>query len=61
MPEKWTLDQAIKPKKIQNFEADRIIETPEKNVEVYFSTSRRIMIDRKISTFDIPTSEKKKA
>ena len=55
------LDQVIEPKKVQNFEANRIIKTPDKNVEVYFSTSRRIIIDWIISTSDIPTSEKEKA
>ena len=40
----------IEPKEVQNFEVNRIIETPDGNVEVYFSTSRRIMIDRRIST-----------
>ena len=42
-------------------EASRIIETLDGNVEVYFSTSRRIIIDRRISISDIPTSEKEKA
>ena len=61
MSEKWTLDQVIETKEVQNFEANRIIETPDGNVEVYFSTSRRITIDKGISTSDISTSEKKKA
>ena len=50
MPKKWTLDQVIEPKKVQNFEVNRIIKTLDGNVEVYFSTSRRITIDRRIST-----------
>jgi len=49
LPEKWTLSQAVEPQKLEQTEVQSVSETPEGDVEVTFSSKRKVFIQSRPS------------
>lgn len=49
LPEKWTLTQAVEPQNLEQTEVQSVTETPDGDVEVTFSSKRKVFIQSRPS------------